>query len=333
MYAGRRPDVDALYVDDGLHLRTGLPLPRPGTNEVLIQTRCAGICNTDLELVRGMYGFRGIPGHEFCGEVVSGPDAWRGVRVAGEITIYCGRCSLCVAGVTSQCLARRTLGIHEYPGAFAGYLRLPLANLHVVPEAVSDEAAVFTEPLAAALQVTGAVHVRPGLQAVVLGAGKLGLLIAQVLRLAGAEVAVVVRHARQAELLRRWHIAAVQVEEIEAQSVPLVVEVTGSASGLEAALRLVRSRGSIVLKSTYHGEPQVDMTQVAVREIRLIGSRCGPFAPALKLLEQGLVDVHSMIEDRFPLQDGVRAMELAARRGTLKILLDFPQGDTIHSAP
>ena len=322
----------ALVYGDALRLEQDLPLPRPEAHEALIRTRCAGICNTDLELVRGMYGFRGVPGHEFCGEVVAGPEAWCGKRVAGEITIYCGQCEFCRTGITSQCLARYTLGIHDYPGAFAEYLRLPLANLHLVPDAVSDEQAVFTEPLAAALQVNQALHIAPGTHVLVLGAGKLGLLIAQVLHLAGADVAVVVRHCKQISLLQRWGIAALRAEDIQAQSAPVVVEVSGAASGLAEALRLVRSRGTIVLKSTYHGNPLVDMTQVAVREIRIVGSRCGPFAPALKLLEQGLVDVQSMIEERFPLLEGLLAMERAARPGTLKILLDFPRQDTSNSA-
>lgn len=322
----------ALVLDGDLRLDEDLPLPRPGANEVLIRTRRAGICNTDLELMAGMYGFRGIPGHEFCGEVVSGPDEWRGRRVAGEINIGCGSCDLCRAGIPGHCALRRTLGIHDCPGAFAEYLCLPLANLHPVPDAVSDEAAVFTEPLAAALQVTEAVHLRPGTPALVIGAGKLGLLIARVLKLAGAEVAALVRHDRQTVLLRRWGIAALRAEEVEDHSYPLVVEVSGAAGGLAAALRVVRSRGTIVLKSTFHGRPQVDMTQVAVREVSIVGSRCGPFAPALKLLEQGLVDVCSLIEGSYPLQDGIRAMERAARPGTLKILLDFPQQDTLRSA-
>lgn len=315
----------ALVFDETLELVEGLPLPTPAADEVLIRTRSAGICNTDLELVRGMYGFRGIPGHEFCGEVVQGPDSWCGRRVAGEINVSCEKCQLCQSGIPSQCLARRTLGIHDVPGAFADYLRLPLRNLHIVPEGVSDEAAVFTEPLAAALQVTEAVHIQPGTPVLVVGAGKLGLLIAQVLQLTGAEVAVLVRHERQTSLLQQWGIAALRIDDMEAQAFPVVVEASGAASGLEAALRLVRSRGTIVLKSTYHGMPQVDMTQVAVREIAIQGSRCGPFAPALKLLEQGLVDVSSLIEGRYALRDGLQAMERAARPGTLKVLLDFAQ--------
>lgn len=322
----------ALVIDGGLRLEEGLPLPRPATDEVLIRTRRAGICNTDLELMAGMYGFRGIPGHEFCGEVLSGPVEWRGRRVAGEINIGCGACDLCRAGIPGHCAARRTLGIHGCPGAFAEYLCLPLANLHPVPDAVSDEAAVFTEPLAAALQVMESTHLRPGTPALVIGAGKLGLLIAQVLQLAGADVAALVRHDRQVALLRRWGIAALRAEALENGSYPLVVEVSGNAGGLATALRAVRSRGTIVLKSTFHGSPQVDMTQVAVREISIVGSRCGPFAPALELLERGRVDVASLIEDSFPLQDGVKAMERAARPGTLKILLDFPQRETEHNA-
>ena len=220
-------------------------------------------------------------------------------------------------------MARHTLGIHDYPGAFADYLRLPTGNLHLVPEGVSDDAAVFVEPLAAALQVTEAVHIQPGTPVLVIGAGKLGLLIAQVLQLVGAEVSVVVRHDKQARLLQRRGISALRIDDVEAQAFPIVVEVSGAASGLEAALRLVRSRGTIVLKSTCHGRPQFDMTQVAVREIAIRGSRCGPFAPALQLLQQGLVDVSFLIEGRYPLRDGLRAMERAAHPGTLKILFDF----------
>ncbi len=318
----------ALVFDGNLKLVEDVPLPEPAADEVLIRTHSAGICNTDLELVRGMYGFRGVPGHEFCGEVVDGPDSWLGKRVAGEINISCGECQMCRPGIGSQCLARRTLGIHDYPGVFADYLCLPLRNLHVVPEGVSDEAAVFTEPLAAALQVTEAVHIQPGTPVLVIGAGKLGLLIAQVLHLTGADVSVVVRHEKQTCLLRGWGISALQIEDIESRYFPIVVEVSGAASGLETALRLVRSRGTVVLKSTFHGKPQVDMTQVAVREIAIVGSRCGPFAPAIKLLQQGLVDVDSLIEGRYPLQDGLQAFEQAALPAALKILFRFPQQDT-----
>ena len=323
----------ALVYDGALRLEQDMALPQPQSQEVLIRTRCAGICNTDLELVRGMYDFRGVPGHEFCGEVVAGPAEWRGVRVAGEISIYCGQCAFCRSGVFSQCLTRRTLGIHNYPGAFAEYLKLPLVNLHRVPEGVSDEAAVFTEPLAAALQVTASTQIAPGAQVLVLGAGKLGLLIARVLQLAGAAVAVIIRRDRPAQLLRRWSIPALRVEDIEAQSADIVVEVSGAADGLAEALRLVRSRGAIVLKSTYHGMPQVDMTQVAVREIHIVGSRCGPFAPALNLLERGLIDWQSMIDARYPLEEGLSAMERAAQPGALKILLDYSRPGSSHSAP
>ena len=324
--------MHALVFDGNLKLVEDSPLPTPAADEVLIRTRRAGICNTDLELVRGMYDFRGIPGHEFCGEVVQGPDTWCGRRVTGEINIRCGHCRLCHLGISSQCLARRTLGIHDYPGAFANYLRLPIENLHLVPDGVSDDEAVFTEPLAAALQVTEAVHIQPGTPVLVIGAGKLGLLIAQVLQLVGADVSVLVRHDKQASFLQRRGISDLRIEDIEAQAFPVVVEVSGAASGLEAALRFVRSRGTIVLKSTYHGTPQVDMTQVAVREIAIRGSRCGPFAPALKLLQQGLVDVSALIEGRYPLREGLRAMERAAHPGTLKILFDFSHHDTDMAA-
>ena len=313
----------ALVFDGKLHLDDSVPIPTPGPDEALLKIRRAGICNTDLELTAGMYGFSGILGHEFVAEVVEGPDDWLGHRVVGEINIACGRCDFCKKGIPSQCRKRDAVGIHNHPGAFAEYMLLVVRNLHRVPDTVDDDAAVFVEPLAAALQVTEAVHISPRDQVVVLGAGKLGLLVAQVLKLTGADVFVVTRRKKQQDLLNQWCIAASEIGALDPECAGIVVDCTGTAEGFVDALGLVKARGTIVLKSTYQGMPQADLTQVAVREIRIIGSRCGPFESALRLLERHLVDVESLIEARFPLHSALDAMRTAGERGTLKILLDF----------
>ncbi len=312
-----------LVFDGELKLARDLPHPALAEGEVLIRVTKAGICNTDLELVAGMYGYKGILGHEFVGVVEEGPAELVGQRVAGEISIVCGKCDFCLRGIPSQCRNRDTLGIRRHPGVFADYARLPARNLHRVPASIPDDVAVFVEPLAAALNVTELAHISPRNRVVVIGAGKLGLLICQVLKLAGAEVVAVVRREKPMGLLRKWGIPAVTAEALPDQQAQVIVEVTGTSEGLGEALRMVESRGTIVLKSTYHGMPQVDMTQAAVREIRLVGSRCGPFDAALRLLEARLVDVESMIDARYSLDDGVAAMAHAAQPGALKVLLEM----------
>lgn len=313
----------ALVFDGQLHLETSLAVPQPQDGDTLLKIRRAGICNTDLELVAGMYGFSGILGHEFVADVIEGSADWIGKRVVGEISVVCGKCDFCLRGIPSQCRNRTTIGIRNRPGAFADFLALPIRNLHVVPDKISDDDAVFVEPLAAALQVTEAVHISPRDRVVVIGVGKLGMLVAQVLKLTGADVVGVVRREKQAKLLDKWAIPAVELKDIPDQSAQVVVDVTGLAQGFADALKVVESRGTIVLKSTYHGFPQVDMTQVAVREIKVIGSRCGPFDAALRLLEVGLIDVASLIDDRYGFDDAVQAMDTAAQPGKLKVLLDF----------
>jgi len=313
----------ALVFDGQLHLETSLPAPQLKDGDTLLKIRRAGICNTDLELVAGMYGFSGILGHEFVADVTQGQPELIGKRVVGEISVVCGKCDFCQRGIPSQCRNRTTIGIRRYPGAFADYLPLPPRNLHIVPDEISDDQAVFVEPLAAALQVTEAVHISPRDRVVVIGVGKLGMLVAQVLKLTGADVIGVVRREKQARLLDQWGIPSAELKDIPEQSAQVVVDVTGLAQGFADALNMVESRGTIILKSTYNGFPQVDMTQVAVREIKVIGSRCGPFDAALRLLERGLIDVTSLIEDRYPFDNAVAAMETAAQPGKLKVLLDF----------
>lgn len=312
-----------LIFDGQLRLDISVPIPQRQGDDVLLKIRQAGICNTDLELIAGMYNFSGILGHEFVAEVVEGSPALMGKRVVGEISVVCGECDFCQRGVPSQCRNRTTVGIRRYPGAFADYLVLPQRNLHLVPDTVKDDQAVFVEPLAAALQVTEGVHISPRDRVIVIGLGKLGMLIAQVLKLTGADVIAVVRREQQARLLQKWGIQTAALEELEPQRAQVVVEVTGNEDGFAAALNLVEARGTIVLKSTYNGLPQADLTQIAVREIRIVGSRCGPFDAALRLLEQGLVDVESLIEARYPFDDALQAMEHAQQKGVLKVLFDF----------
>lgn len=297
------------------------PQPTPAPDEALIRLRLGGICNTDLELMAGYKDFRGVLGHEFVGEVVAGPEEWRGQRVVGTINVACGRCDMCARGVPEHCRNRAVLGIYNYDGAFADVFRLAARNLLRVPPSVPDEHAVFTEPLAAACRIVEDVHIHPTDRVVVIGAGKLGMLIAQVLKLTGADLSVVVRHERQEKLLAGWGIRAVRRQDVPDGSADVVVDVTGNAGGFADALDIVRPRGTLVLKSTYHGLPQADLTRVVVDEIHVVGSRCGPFDAALRLLEQRLVDVEPLIEARYALSDAVAAFEHAARRGMLKVLL------------
>jgi threonine dehydrogenase-like Zn-dependent dehydrogenase len=313
----------ALTYDGQLHLDRSLSQPTIEGDQSLLKIRRAGICNTDLELIAGMYGFTGILGHEFVAEVIEGPQPLTGRRIVGEINVACMECDFCRKGIPSQCRNRTTVGIIRHPGAFADYLALATRNLHVVPDTISDDEAVFTEPLAAALQITEAVHISPRDRVIVLGVGKLGMLVAQVLKLSGAEVLAVVRRERQAKLLENWGIVAVELNDLEPQRAQVVVDCTGQADGFDAALSLVESRGTIVLKSTYYGLPQANLTQVAVREIRVVGSRCGPFDAALRLLNVGLVDVQSLIEARYDFDAALIAIEHAGKQGVLKVLLDF----------
>lgn len=307
---------------DGLRLATDAPIPEPEEGQVRIRTLLAGICNTDLEIQRGYAGFQGILGHEFVGLVDAAEDrALVGRRMVGEINLACGVCETCRAGRPSHCPSRTALGIRGQPGVFADYFCLPAANLHPVPAALADEIAVFVEPLAAACQVLELVHIRPTDRAIVLGDGKLGLLVAQVLALTGCQLTVVGRHPGKLAILERRGIAIAVEGQEPAGSADLVVECTGQTSGFQAALRLLRPRGVLVLKSTYHDLVETDLSGLVVDEIQVVGSRCGPFPAALRLLVQGVVDVRPHIEAEYPLDDGLAAFEHAARRHALKILI------------
>ena len=311
----------ALWLEDQrLSWREAAPEPRPLPGEALVRVRLAGICGTDLELLRGYYPYTGIPGHEFIGEVAQAEDARLiGQRVAGEINIVCGACESCRCGRSSHCERRSVLGIRGRDGAFAEYLSLPAANLHFVPDGVPDEAAVFVEPLAAALRIQEQVPISPDSRVLVIGAGRLGQLIAQTLALTGCDLRVVARHPRQRRLLAERGIPT--VEDWPTRHFDLVVEATGSPSGFDLARQAVRPCGTLALKSTYRGALSVDFSALVVDEITVIGSRCGPFGAALRLLERKAVDPRGLIEAELPLESGVEAFELAGRPGVMKVLL------------
>lgn len=305
--------------------RDDLAEPVPAAGEALVRVRMAGICGTDLQLLHGYYPFSGIPGHEFVGEVADAPDdpAWRGRRVVGEINLSCGTCRQCRAGRPSHCETRTVLGIKDHNGAFAEYLTLPIANLHPVPDAVPDHAAVFTEPLAAALQITRQVPIAPGDAVLVIGAGRLGQLIAQALQTTGCDLTVAARYPTQRELLGTRGINVVQEAEIPPHAMDVVVEATGSPAGLAAALGAVRPRGTVVLKTTCSGQTTTDLSRVVVDEITLVGSRCGLFRPALALLEHGRVDPAGLIHGRYAIQQAATAFDAAVAKGALKVLFEF----------
>jgi len=282
----------------------------------------AGICNTDLELQHGYYDFRGVPGHEFSGFVVeSDNSALIGKRVVGEINLACGRCEYCAIGLSRHCLDRSVLGIIKHPGAFANYLTLPEVNLHPIPDEISDEEAVFIEPLAAACEILDQVAIPAGAEVAILGDGKLGLLIAQTLRAHQANVIVYGRHEAKLEIARRAGARVCTTDNPPAAKHPIVIESTGSAAGLRQAVHMVRPRGTVVLKSTVHGEVSLDTAPVVVHEITLVGSRCGRFAPAIELLRRHEVDVTAMISARFPLSEAPAAFAETARPGVLKVIL------------
>jgi threonine dehydrogenase-like Zn-dependent dehydrogenase len=306
-------------------------VPRPAAGgEALVRVTLSGICNTDLEIARGYAGFQGTLGHEFVGVVEDVSEARApaepltpGQRVVGEINAGCGLCELCRSGDSRHCPKRTVLGIVGRDGAHAEFLTLPRVNLLPVPDEVSDEQAVFTEPLAAACGILERATITPDTQVAVIGDGKLGLLCAQVLGTTGAVVTLIGRHANKLQIAQNRNVETMLSDKIRQRQgeFDVVVEASGSANGFDQALDLLRPRGVLVLKSTFHGATGVDAARIVVNEISVVGSRCGRFAPALQLLRERAVDVESMISEEFKLADGVRAMARATDSGIMKILL------------
>lgn len=304
-----------------LQLKTDLLKPTPKPGEALVRVSQAGICNTDLELLRGYYPYKGIIGHEFVGVVESGAEHLVNKRVVGEINATCGKCRFCRTGLSNHCEQRTVLGIVNHHGAFAEYLTLPISNLHPIPDHISDDAATFTEPLAAALEIQEQISITPETQVLVVGDGKLGQLVAQTLALTGCDLLVVGRHRDKLENLERRGIKTGFADLVNASSFDVAVECTGNPDGFSLALQGLRPRGVLVLKSTYAGKLNIDASALVVNEITIIGSRCGPFAKALDLLADDQVDVSYLIETSYPLEQALAAFERAQQRGVLKILL------------
>jgi threonine dehydrogenase-like Zn-dependent dehydrogenase len=309
--------------DQHVHLAD---VPVPASNgEALIRVIKSGICNTDLEIARGYAGFNGTIGHEFVGVVEACRDApvLDGTRVVGEINAGCGACDLCLAGDPRHCPSRTVLGIHGRDGAHAEFLTLPTRNLIAVPESVSDDAAVFAEPLAAAYGISERVDIRPGTNVAVIGDGKLGLLSAMTMRLRTDSVLLVGKHPEKMSIVAKLGVETILLGKgkIPEKSFDVVVEASGSESGFATAIEMVKPRGSLVLKSTFHGNATWQASRVVVDEISIVGSRCGRLAPAVELLASKKVNVDDLISDEYRLIDGVRALEDAAKHGVLKILL------------
>lgn len=305
-----------------------VPVPVPGPSEVLVRVRLAGVCATDLELTRGYMGFAGTLGHEFVGEVVTEASALSGQRVVGEINAACGSCPDCLSGMDRHCASRSVLGIVARDGCMAEYLCLPERNLLPVPDAVSDEAAVFAEPLAAALEILEQVHIPPAAHVAVLGDGRLGLLIAMALQAAGGAPLLVGRHAHKLAIAEAAGVSTVLAYEGEDSAefllprhFDVVVDATGRASGVTHALELLKPRGTLVLKTTVAENPGLDLARIVVDEITIVGSRCGRFAPALAMLERCAIDPTPLIQDRYALIDAAAALERAGEPGVVKVLV------------
>ena len=299
--------------------------PRSTAGRAILRMRLAGICNTDLEIARGYMGFQGILGHEGVGEVIEGPAEWLGKRAASEINFGCGRCPSCEQGLERHCPQREVMGILDADGTFAEYVSVPITNLHAIPDALDDERATFVEPLAAAFEVIEQLGDVSGQTAAVLGDGKLGLLVAQVLDMCGARVLAVGRHRDHLEILSRRGIQTCEADAFRPADSPgrdIVVEATGSANALSGAIAATRPRGKLVLKTTVADPLTIDLAPIVINEIEVVGSRCGPFSPAIEALATDQIDVTSLIAGTFPLSAATDALAQAARRGVGKVLID-----------
>jgi len=300
---------------------TDRPIPAPLPGEVLVRVMKAGLCETDLQLIRGYMGFRGVLGHEFVGIAESGQ--FRGQRVVGEINCACRQCDTCRAGLMTHCPHRSVLGILNHDGAFAEFVSVPEVNLHAVPDSVSTEHAVFTEPLAAAFQILEQIPIDKSQRVIVLGDGRLGNLCAQVLSATGCHLTVLGKHTRKLSLLARRGIDTALVNDVLFErEADVVVDCTGSAGGFQVAVKLLKPRGTLVLKTTVAGTPPLSLAPLVIDEITVIGSRCGPFVPALRALKEQRVDVDSLIEGTYSLNNAIAAFERATSTPTLKLLFE-----------
>ena len=308
----------------GIRFQADCPPSKPAEGEVLVRVLTAGLCETDLQLARGYMGFQGILGHEFVGIAESGPFAGR--RVVGEINASCRRCDYCQNGLSTHCPHRTVIGILKHDGAFADTVCVPQHNLHLVPDDLPTGQAVFTEPLAAAFQITKQVSISRGLPTVVLGDGRLGNLCAQVLSRAGCDLTVVGKHPRKLSLLKKLGIKTVFLQNLVPQrTAELVVDCTGNPTGLATALSLIRPRGTIILKTTVAGEQTLSLAPIIIDEVTVVGSRCGPFPDAIAALKDRLIDVDSLVDGIYPLESALEVFERARTEPVLKLLFQVQQ--------
>ena len=320
----------ALVFDGRPNLRDDYPQPRAKAGEALVAVRMAGICRTDLEIIKGYMsegprgGFRGVMGHEFVGTVVKGPRGWMDKRVVAEINCVCGQCDMCSSGLANHCRNRTVLGIDGRDGVIAEFVCVPVRNMHEVPPGVDDVAAVFAEPLAAAFQVVRQVRFDRNDKVVVIGDGRLGQLVARVLKLTVHRPVLVGKHEAKLEAAEKQGIETVLADKfVAAGRADIVIDASGSASGLDLAMRTVRPRGTIVLKSTFAGAAgKLNLAPIVVNELNVVGSRCGPFPDALKALASGDVDISALVSRRYPLRDAMAALEAAADPANIKVLID-----------
>jgi threonine dehydrogenase-like Zn-dependent dehydrogenase len=312
----------AVHIERGKVSMRDLVKPKRGKSQAILRLITGGVCNTDLELVRGYYGFKGTPGHEFVAEVVDADSKkWVGKRVVGEINAACGKCEWCRRKLGRHCPERTVLGILNHPGAFAEFFMLPEANLFEVPAAVPSDHAVFTEPVAAACEILEQVKIAKGETVAVLGDGKLGLLIAQVLQAHGAKVMQFGKHKAKLDIAAATGVKTYIADKLPEAMFSKVVDATGSADGLASAIHMTRPRGVVIMKSTVHEKAMIDTAPIIVNEITLVGSRCGRFEPALKLIRGKKLNLAPMIHSSFRLDDAPNAFKKAQERGVLKVLL------------
>jgi threonine dehydrogenase-like Zn-dependent dehydrogenase len=299
-------------------------IPIPTHDEALIKVRVAGICNTDVEITRGYMDFRGILGHEFVGEVVEcSQKGWIGKRVVGEINLGCGECSWCLSGMSRHCPNRTVLGILGKDGVFADYVTLPIGNLHEVPASIPDSRAVLAEPLAAALEITQQVKIDPDWKVVIVGDGKLAILVARVLLRTGADISVAGINQHKLALFRRSGAMTFGPDDNPGSNYDMVIEASGSPEGWNRAVAAVKPRGLVVMKSTYHGDLQWNITPLVVNEVTVVGSRCGLFPPALRLLADSCFETDDIIEAIYPIDQADAAFERSLSPDSMKVLLNM----------
>jgi len=318
--------MKALNLQNGsLTIRKDHSLAQPNAGEVLLQIRLAGICGTDLALLNGYAGFNGIPGHEFVAEVVdtgAGVDeSLKGRRVVAEINQWCGECDQCARKHYSHCLNRRVIGIRDHQGCFAEYLIVKASSLHVIPDSVNDRQAIFIEPLAAAFRIVEQLQSHHYQDVMLVGAGRLGQLIARVMVLQKKQLSVLVRHERQRQLLQELPLTCIDESMVKAQTVDVAIDASGHHSGLMLALDAVRPRGICVMKSSYPEPMSIDLTKLVIDEVELIGSRCGPFPRAIEALDSGLIETESLIDRTYSIDDYQAAFALAQQKGSMKVLI------------